>query len=108
MYSIFFDGMGNVSQIIVPHGKTVTGNFYATKCLSAVEKNGQKHMAFAWCKGMRLLHDNARPHNTRQVKEKIEIMGLIELEHQPYSPDLSPCNFSLWYLQKVTGREAFW
>ena len=38
MYSIFFDGMGNVSQIIVPHGKTVTGNFYATKCLSAVEK----------------------------------------------------------------------
>ena len=28
MYSIFFDGMANVTQIIVPRGKKVTGNFY--------------------------------------------------------------------------------
>ena len=70
MYSIFYDGKGNVTQIIVSHGKTVTGNFYATECLSAVEKIYKDIQPSRACKGMRLLHDNARPHKTRQVKEK--------------------------------------
>lgn len=30
---------------------------------------------------MCLLHDNAKPYKTRQVKEKIEDMGLSEFEH---------------------------
>ena len=39
-------------------------------------------------KGLRILHDNARPHKTKQFQEKITSMGMIELEHPPYSPDL--------------------
>ena len=92
--------MGNVVQIIVPRGKTVTGNFYATECLPAVEKMYKSIRPSRACKGMRLLHDNARPHKTSQVKEKIQNMGLIELEHPPYSPDLSPCDFWLFDILK--------
>ena len=47
-------------------------------------------------KGLRLLHDNARPHNTKQVKSKIAGMGMVELEHPPYSPDLPLCDFYLF------------
>ena len=107
MYSIFFDGMGNVTQIIVPRGKTVTGNFYATEYLSAVEKTYMSIRPSRTCKAMRLLHDNARPHKTRQIKEKIENMGLIELEHPPYIPDLSHCDFWLFDILKesLAGRQ---
>ena len=35
-------------------------------------------------------------HKTKQVKAKIASMGMIELEHPPYSPDLAPCDFYLF------------
>ena len=55
---------------------------------------------------MKLLHDNARPHKTKQVKAKIASMGMVELEHPPYSPDLAPCDFYLFPKLKeyLSGR----
>ena len=47
-------------------------------------------------KGIKLLHDNARPHKSKEVKETIASMGLEELEHPPYSPNLAPCDFWLF------------
>ena len=71
MYPIFLDGMGNVTQIIVPRGQTITGNFNATEYLSALEKTYKSIRHSRACEGMQLFHDNAKPHKTRQVKEKI-------------------------------------
>ena len=74
-------------------GKTVTGDFYTNSCLLEVEHHLTRRRPKAGAKGIRLLHDNARPHKTMQVQEKITSMGMIELEHPPYSPDLAPCDF---------------
>ena len=87
MYSIFFDGRGPVAQILVPKGRTVTGNFYTNSCLLEVEHHLTRRRPKTGAKDLRLLHDNARPHKTKQVQEKITSMGMIELEHPPYSPD---------------------
>ena len=84
------------------------GNFYATKCLSALGKTYKSIRPSHACKGMRLLHDNARPHKTLQVKAKIDSMQLIKLEHPPYIPDLSPCDFFLFdILKKSLVRRHF-
>ena len=106
MYCIFFDGYGPVAQIIVPKGQTITGNFYTSQCLREFEQILFKRRPSTGAKGLKLLHDNARPHKTKQVKAKIASMGMVELEHPPYSPDLAPCDFYLFPKLKeyLSGR----
>ena len=41
-----------------------------------------------------LLHDIARPHKTSSVKELLPVHQVALLPHTPYSPDMSPCDFS--------------
>lgn len=43
-----------------------------------------------------VLHDNARPHTARLTQEKLTQMHWTPLEHPPYSPDLSPCDYHLF------------
>ena len=95
MYTIF-DAYGPVCQICAPKGQTITGNFYATIVLPEIQKHYFKRRSATGLKGIKLLHDNARPHKSKEVKETIAAMGLEELEHPPYSPDLAPCDFWLF------------
>ncbi|KAI6651845.1 hypothetical protein LOD99_4724 [Oopsacas minuta] len=68
------------AQIIIPKGKTITGELRP--------KFGPRDM--------RLLHDNARPHKTKLVESELDSMRVVELDHPPYSPDLTLCNFWLF------------
>ena len=99
LYSIFFDAHGPVAQIIVPKGKTITGDFYVNNCLSEVEKHYWERRPKSGLRGMRLLHDNARPHKAKLVKSELDRMRVVELDHPPYSPDLAPCDF--WLFAKL-------
>ena len=45
---------------------------------------------------IKLLHDNAPPHKSATVQEYLKESGLNVLDHPPYSPDLSPCDFWLF------------
>ena len=38
LYVITFDAYGPLAQVCVPKGQTVTGKFYSTQVISAVEK----------------------------------------------------------------------
>ncbi|GFX98504.1 histone-lysine N-methyltransferase SETMAR [Trichonephila clavipes] len=42
-----------------------------------------------------ILRDNSRPHKTECVWRLLRLWGWEELEHPPYSPDISPCDFDL-------------
>jgi histone-lysine N-methyltransferase SETMAR len=37
-----------------------------------------------------ILHDNAKPHKHRVIREYLQAKGWEELGHPPYSPDMSP------------------
>ena len=89
MHCIFFDGHGPV-----PKGRTVIGNLYTNNWLLEVDHLTRRRPKTG-AKGLRLLYDKARPHKTKQVQEKIESVGMVELEHLPYSTDLAPCEFYL-------------
>ena len=106
-YTIFFDAHGSVAQICLPKGQRVTGEYYATTCLAAVEQHYKERRSRTICKCLRILHDNARPHKTRLVKDTLDSLGVVELQHPPYSPDLSPCDFWLFNNLKLhlSGRD---
>ena len=44
-------------------------------------------------KGPILLHNNAQPHVTQPVLQKLNELGYEVLPHPPYSPDLSPTDY---------------
>ena len=90
-----------------PKGQIVTGEFYAYSCIAAVEQHYKERRPRTICKGLRILHDNARPHKTRLVKDTLESLGIVELQHPPYNPDFSPCDFWLFNNLKshLSGRD---
>jgi len=56
---------------------------------------------------MLLLH-NARPHSAALTQEKLARMYWTALEHPPYSPDLSPCDYHMFGpLKEALGGQRF-
>ena len=92
MYAIFFNSGGPVVQVPCPSGHTVTGRFYKNSVLKKVKefdqaKDGQEstfYMTTPPLISVRLL-------SLFLASEKVKV-----LNHPPYSPDLSPCDFFLF------------
>ena len=96
LFAIFFDSKGPVLQIPVPKGSSVTGKFYRQSVLPQLVDFYQKRRPHTGVCGIKLLHDNAPAHKSTMVQEYLKESGLDILDHPPYSPDLSPCDFWLF------------
>ena len=96
LYAIFFDSKGQVLQIPVPKGSSVTGKFNRESVLTQLVDFYQKRRPRTGVCGIKLLHDNAPAHKSTTVQEYLKESGLDVLDHPPYSPDLSPCDFWLF------------
>ena len=58
------------------------------------EKNRKvRHLLAALVNGAQILHDNAQPHVTQPILQKLNTVGYRVLPHLPYSPDLSPTDY---------------
>lgn len=51
-----------------------------------------------------ILHDNARPHKHRIIREFLQEKRWEELEHPPYSPDMSPPDMDAIHRIKVSNK----
>ena len=87
---------GPVLQIPVSKGSSVTGKFYRESVLTQLFDFYQKRRSRTGVRGIKLLYDNAPAHKSASVQEYLKESGLIVLDHPPYSPDLSPCDFWLF------------
>ena len=88
-----FNSSGPVIQVPCPSGHTVTGRFYKNSVLKkAKEFYNKKRPSNRWS-GVHLLHDNASSHKCQVVKSFLASEKVKVLNHPPYSPDLSPCDF---------------
>ena len=99
LYAIFFDSKGPVLQIPAPKGRSVTGKFYRESVLTQSVDFYQKRKPCTGVCSIKLLHDNAPAHESATVQEYLKESGLDVLDHPPYSPDLSPCDF--WLFPKL-------
>jgi hypothetical protein len=44
--------------------------------------------------------DNSQSHDGAEIQGKFDSKGLVRSPHPPYSPDLSPCDFSFFGMAK--------
>ena len=96
LYAIFFDSKGPVLQIPVLKGSSVTVKFYRESVLTQLVDFYQNRRPRTSVRGIKLLHDNVLAHKSATVQEYLKESGLDVLDHPPYSPDLSPCDFWLF------------
>jgi histone-lysine N-methyltransferase SETMAR len=61
------------------------------------EKLKTKEPALVTCKGVVLLHDNAKPHVAKVTHETIIRLGWETLVHPPYYPDIAPSDYHLFH-----------
>ena len=96
LYAIFFNSSGPVVQVPCPSGHTVTGRFYKNSVLKKVKEfYNKKRPSKGWSE-VHLSHDNASSHKCEVVKSFLASEKVKVLNHPPYSPDLSPCDFFLF------------
>ena len=103
LYAIFFNSSGPIGQVPCPSGHTVTDRFYKNSVLKKVKEFYNKKRPSKGWSGVHLLHDNASSHKCEVVKSFLASEKVKVLNHPPYRPDLSPCDF--FYLQGL--RKCF-
>lgn len=96
MHIMFFDVHGVLLNWAVPPGTRVNGPYYQwvirEKLRPAIRRKRRQLLE----NGVILLHDNAPVHVTRSLLDMLDAWDWEVLQHPPYSPDLSPCDFFLF------------
>jgi [histone H3]-lysine36 N-dimethyltransferase SETMAR len=94
---VWWDQRGLVYYELLKPGETVTGERYEEQmiCLEeALDEKRPEHRE--WHNHLILLHDNAKPHVSKDVKTIINGLGWETLSHPAYSPDLAPSDYHLF------------
>jgi histone-lysine N-methyltransferase SETMAR len=99
MFSIFFKSNGPLNVDCMDSGETIDNNYYIENCLRPTVDSIKKQRPTSGVKNMKILHDGARPHIHKNVKNFLEQEGIAIIDHPPYSPDLAPCDF--WLFDKI-------
>ena len=108
LYAIFFNSSGPVVQVPCPSGNTLTGRFYKNSVLKKVKEFYNKKRPSKGWSGVHLLHDNTSSQKFEVVKSFLASEKVKVLNHPPYSPDLSPCNFFLFpRVKKMLSGNTF-
>jgi histone-lysine N-methyltransferase SETMAR len=107
MASVFWDRRGVLLIEFMPRGTTINSTSYcktSKKLRRAIQNRRRGKLSM----GVRLHHDNARPHVSQQTKELIDNFGWDVIDHPPYSPDLAPSDFHLFpKLKEHLGGQRF-
>jgi histone-lysine N-methyltransferase SETMAR len=95
LFSLFFRSTGPLLIHAVDKGQTVDKVYYISNCLAPVVTEIRNERPKSGLRGMKLLHDNARAHDNKEVFQYLNDSGLRVMPHPSYSSDLAPCDFWL-------------
>jgi histone-lysine N-methyltransferase SETMAR len=96
MLIIFFDIEGVVHKEFVLAGQTLNSSYYCD-ILRQLHENVQRLHPELWRQKNWLLHHNNTPsHTSFFTRESLAINNITAIPDSPYSPDLAPCDFSLF------------
>ena len=95
-WSLFFDRTGMIYMHWVPTGQTVDKEYYV-EVLREFRKRFRRKRPALFKSGQWHFHqDNAPVHNSILVTDYLTKMGIKTVPQPLYSPDLAPCDFSLF------------
>lgn len=107
MATVFWDRKGILLIDFMPPGTTINSDKYCDtlwKLRRAIQNRRRGKLS----KGVTLLHDNARPHVSRQTQDLLKQFGWTVMPHPPYSPDLAPSDYHLFpNLKEHLGGQRF-
>ncbi|GBN22449.1 Histone-lysine N-methyltransferase SETMAR [Araneus ventricosus] len=92
---IFFDCRGPLLIDFLHQGSTINSTQYCST-LTKLRKAIKSKRPGLLTQQVILLHDNARPHVSRETQTTLQNFRWEVLEHPPYSPDLSPYDFHIF------------
>ncbi|XP_067127515.1 histone-lysine N-methyltransferase SETMAR-like [Centruroides vittatus] len=95
MCTVFWDRYRVLLVDFLLHGETINSAAYC-ETLKKLRRAVQNERWGLLNKGVVLLHDNARPHTANQTQDLITSFGWEQLDHPPYSPDLTPSDYHLF------------
>ena len=75
------------------HGEIVNAQYYAAYLQNHLRRSVRRKRP--QLQNVKTLHDNATPHKGICVRDLQRRWRWEVLEHPPYSPDLSPCDYDL-------------
>ncbi|CAF4888914.1 unnamed protein product [Pieris macdunnoughi] len=107
MATVFWDRKGVLLIDFMPRGATINADRYC-ETLRKLRRAIQNKRRVMLTKGVRLHHDNARPHVANKTTSIITEFGWDVLDHPPYSPDVAPSDFHMFpSLKKHLGGMKF-
>jgi histone-lysine N-methyltransferase SETMAR len=106
MVSADFSCCGFVSVEFLPMGQKYNSQFFIETVLPSIEKKLTECRPKLRTTAAHLHVDNTKLHTSKMFTGKIEELGFILVPHQPYSPELAPCDFFLFAYLKQHLEEA--
>ena len=105
--TVFLDAQGIILIDYLEKGQTITGEYYAI-LLSLLHKKTANGTSEIVAQKILFYQDNAPPHTSAVLIEKVYKLRFKLLPHLPYSPDLAPSGFFLFPNLKVwLGEKRF-
>jgi len=98
-----YDCKGVIMTDRVLSGMTVTAVYYC-QFLQKLRRKMHANRPDLLENGVLILHDNARPHIGKAVRELLDRYSWEMLPHPPYSHDMSPPDFDLFPKLKINMR----
>lgn len=107
MLMFFYDSKGIVHKEFVPTGQTVNAAFYVEVLKRLLARIARVRPEYRDTGSWSLLHDNAPSHRAILVRDFLGRRNVTMLDHPPYSPDLSPCDFFAFPKLKLTLKGCY-
>ena len=96
MITVMFKSTGPLLVHYLEKGEAICAQTYIEDCLTPVIGTIRQQRPKSGTKSMKILHDNAKPHVAKIVREYLNSEGITIIDHPPYSPDLAPSDFCLF------------
>jgi histone-lysine N-methyltransferase SETMAR len=96
MFVVFFMTTGPLLVHYLTSGTSINATYYRDECLKTLVRNLCKKRPSSKTRGIKLHHDNARPHVSNIVLDYLHEAKLNVMAHPPYSPDIAPSDFWLF------------
>jgi histone-lysine N-methyltransferase SETMAR len=94
---ICWDQQGILFYQLLQPDETVTGDRYRQQIIDLSHELKAKRPEWATRhEKVKFLHDNARPHVAKLVKDTLKELNWDQIPHPPYSPDIAPSDYHLF------------